>query len=494
MKKKIFILMTTLLFLSACTSKPISRDENIFYQIFVGSFADSNGDQIGDLNGISEKLDYLNEELGVNSIWLTPIHPSPSYHKYDVIDYFAIDPQFGTLEDFEKLIEQAHKKDMRIIIDLVLNHTSSEHPWFKEAVRAKQQNTCDTSIYCDYYNFSTKPEHGYEKLSDGIYYEAVFWSGMPDLNLENPAVKDEIEKISQFWIEKGVDGFRLDATSHFFENKTKENTEFLAWFTDMVKDKNDAIHIVGEAWVPLGTRLSLYESGIDSFFNFEFSQQDSEIIKKINKEQGNALANLVNRNQQTLQKINSKAKDSFFLSNHDQGRSAAYFGNDFEKQKLSATVLAFLPGDVYIYYGEELGMLGSGIDENKRLPMLWGTYDLNAMTKRVEGADYKDYELDDVKQQLKDKDSLLNHYKKILSLRNKYPFIADVPSKVIDLDNDALYALEHEDMVVIHNFSKEVQEAEISGKIIDKVSKKSKIKNNKLSIDPYGSVIVKRNR
>lgn len=492
--KKSLILCVLILILTACTAKQEVHDPHLFYQIFVGSFADSNGDGVGDLKGIEEKLDYLKDELGVHSLWLTPIHPSPTYHKYDVTDYFAIDPQFGTMADFESLISKAHEKDMNIIIDLVLNHSSNQHPWFQKASQAMIQGKCDTTPYCDYYNFSDKAQVGYEKLTEGIYYEAVFWSGMPDLNLDNDLVKQEIEAITAFWIEKGVDGFRLDATSHYFANQTKENTAFLSWFTKMAKAQKEDLHLVGEAWVPLSTRLSLYESGIDSFFNFEFSQQDSEIIKKINRNQGHQLARLVAKNQANLKAINPQARDSFFLSNHDQGRSAAYFGNDQAKQKFASTVLMFLPGDVYIYYGEEIGMLGSGIDENKRLPMLWGNYDQEAMTARYKDADYQSYDLADVKAQLKDKDSLLNHYRNIISIRNQYPQLAYIQTEVLDFENDAIYALTFDDHVIIHNFAQETQTVPLEGVIVDRISGKSKMKNGELSIEGYSSVIVALNK
>lgn len=188
-----------------------------WYEIFVYSFCDSDGDGIGDLKGVTSKLDYL-QELGVNGIWLMPIHPSPTYHKYDVTDYYAIDPQYGTMEDFEELMEQCRERDIRVILDLVLNHTSSEHPWFRAACDALASGNPENCPYVDYYFFDQEPKTAdyYPVEGTSWQYEGKFWSGMPDLNLENPALQEEIERIMAFWMDKGVSGFRLDAAKEFF--------------------------------------------------------------------------------------------------------------------------------------------------------------------------------------------------------------------------------------------------------------------------------------
>ena len=215
------------------------------YEIFVYSFADSNADGIGDLKGITQKLDYIcdgddatDSDLGCNQIWVTPIMPSTTYHKYDVMDYKDIDPEFGTMADFEELIKESHARGIRVILDMVLNHSSSQHPWFKEATAYLKNHPELTAIYEEngtddakglvpiealekecpylyYYNFTQEQKTGYEKVNGtNWYYEARFWSEMPDLNLDCEKVREEISDITAFWIDKGVDGFRLDATTY----------------------------------------------------------------------------------------------------------------------------------------------------------------------------------------------------------------------------------------------------------------------------------------
>lgn len=209
-----------------------------YYEIFVGSFYDSDGDGMGDLNGVTEKLDYITD-LGCNGIWLMPIMPSPTYHKYDVEDYENVDSAYGTAEDFKKLVDACHEKGIRLVIDLVMNHSSSKHPWFTQACEylagLKDGEQPDLSVcpYAGYYNFSN------EKVSQTYYqvpgttnwwYEGSFWSEMPDLNMENDAVRKEFENIADYWMDLGVDGFRMDAAMHYTENATVANSDVLNWY------------------------------------------------------------------------------------------------------------------------------------------------------------------------------------------------------------------------------------------------------------------------
>ena len=210
------LLLALCLLLSACGQRRREPELNViddkyrnWYEVFVYSYFDSDGDRIGDLGGLAEKLDYISG-LGMNGIWLMPVMPSPSYHKYDVTDYYSIDPQYGTLEDFSALLEKAHALGIDVIIDLVLNHTSNEHPWFLSA-----RSGAD-SEYRNWYNWSDSPQDGYAKAGEA-YYECRFVNTMPDLNLDNPEVRAEIENILRFWLEDvGVDGFRLDAVTSYY--------------------------------------------------------------------------------------------------------------------------------------------------------------------------------------------------------------------------------------------------------------------------------------
>ena len=245
LQKLICIIICLLLCLSGCRAGRRSgfrRGSNdncgTAYEILVCSFCDSNGDGIGDLNGIRSKLDYI-KDLGFDAIWLTPVHPSATYHKYDVDDYCAIDPTFGTIEDYEALLKECHGRDIRVYMDLVLNHTSDEHEWFRAATDYLQELPSgwepDTSYckYYDYYNFSREAKNGYAHIEGTEwFYEAGFWSEMPDLNLSSEAVRAEIKDIMSFWLDKGVDGFRLDAVTSYFANDQGANIEFLRFLKE----------------------------------------------------------------------------------------------------------------------------------------------------------------------------------------------------------------------------------------------------------------------
>ena len=495
MRKRLWTLfLIPFLFLAGCQQDIADAPErnSVYYQVFVGSFYDSDGDGVGDLQGVIEKLDYLQEDLGVSGIWLSPIHPSPTYHKYDVVDYYEIDEDFGTLEDFRELATEMDEREMDLMMDFVFNHTSSQHPWFIEAKAAALNDDPDASNYIDYYNFSTESEPGYTQLSDDLYYEAQFWSEMPDLNLDNPAVRAEISEIAEFWVDEGVDAFRLDATTHFYEEQISKNTEVLAWFMDTVRAIDEEIYVVGEAWTGESIVLDMYESGIDSFFNFKFSQNDGSIVKSINTGKGQGLAETVLAYNEKMKERNPDAIDALFLSNHDNGRSAAYFANQLEKQKLAASIYLLMPGNSFVYYGEEIGILGSGVDENKRLPMEWGTEEEEYIPDRYPGADYHDFEIDSVAEQLADEDSLLAHYQEAIQIKNRYPELVEGDLAVLDLGEEAIYALLHDDLLVLHNLSDEERTIEIEGEIIEQLNSATEQKGSSLTLSPYSSFLIRQ--
>lgn len=277
------------------------------YEVFVYSFFDSDGDGIGDLKGLTEKLDYI-EGLGCNEIWMMPIMPSPSYHKYDITDYMNIDKQYGTLDDFDALITECHKRNINVIIDFVVNHTSNEHPWFKAAadyIKSLPDGAEPDSSECpyvDYYNFSKTNAGGYNQLpGTNWYYESQFVDSMPDLNLQSEAVRGEIDKITSFWLDRGVDGFRLDAVLYYNNNNQTETIDDLTWLVNNVKSKKADAYMVGEGWTTYREYAKYYKSGIDSMFNFDFSQQDGYIGKVLNgtanhgaSTYGNALVDVEN--------------------------------------------------------------------------------------------------------------------------------------------------------------------------------------------------------
>ncbi len=428
------------------------------YEIFVYSFYDSDGDGIGDLRGVIDKLDYVNDgddsttsDLGCNEIWLMPISPSPTYHKYDITDYKEIDPEYGTLEDFDELVSACHKRKVSLIIDLVLNHTSNEHPWFKEAANylrehpelteiSKTQELLDACPYLYYYNFSNEPQTGYEKLAGtNWYYEARFWSGMPDLNLDNDMVKEEIADITQFWIDRGVDGFRLDAVTSYYTDNDTRNIEFMTWLNDTIKSQKEDAYIVGEAWTALSRYSKYYASGVDSFFAFEFSGTEG-VIASVARSKRSPLsyAKAISDAEKELSAVNESYIDAPFFTNHDMARAAGYFvGRGSEKMvKLAGALNLLMGGNAFVYYGEELGMKGSGKDENKRAPMQWESADAAGMCQGPKDMEKFDMTYPSLMEQASDPYSIYNYYKKAIRLRNTYPVIARGKTQPVEALSD----------------------------------------------------------
>ena len=404
-----------------------------YYEIFVYSFYDTDGDGIGDINGVTEKLDYI-KDMGFNGIWLMPIMPSTTYHKYDVVDYCNIDKQYGTLEDFKNLLKEAHARDIRVTIDFVMNHSSSQNPWFLDACSylktLGENEEPDASVcpYVDYYHFSRQGKDGY-KIVTGTnwYYEAWFDYIMPDLNWESDALKEEFEKIADFWIDLGVDGFRMDAAMHFEENDVDFNTEILNWFYNYCLSKNPDFYMVSEVWSDKSTIANYYASLTPSMFNFSVCGAEGPVIKAARS--GKSASKFVDAMidyQNTYSAKNPDYIDAPFLSNHDQVRVANSMPGNMNSLKMAAGLLLTMNGSPFVYYGEEIGMMSTGQkDENKRLPMVWSKTDLSGMTN---GPSNSDKEFEAVKlgvdEQEQDPDSLLNFYKRALRIRNENPEIA----------------------------------------------------------------------
>ena len=400
-----------------------------WYEIFVYSFYDTNNDGIGDLNGITEKLDYI-QEMGFNGIWLMPIHPSPTYHKYDVTDYYAIDPAYGTLEDFKRLIDEAHKRGIRVIIDLVVNHTSNSHPWFTAACDYIKKNGKPGGEYGEFYNFKQGGTSGaYHSVSGTAYaYEGQFWSGMPDINLDSDKVRDEIRSIMKYWLEDyNVDGFRLDAVTSYYTGNVPKNIDFLSWInTEANKIKSDA-YIVGEAWVGDDYTINrYYQSGCDSFFLFTGSQASGTIAQAVKMNSGKMLGNLFERLQSTY----GDAVLAPFLGNHDTMRPGSFMPGE-DNLKMAAGVLSMMSGGTFVYYGEEIGMIskgGNNSDPAKRIAMKWqakSIYDgCCYLPPENTPVDDSSYYYPSVEEQMADPDSILNYYKAAMELRNRFPSIA----------------------------------------------------------------------
>ena len=406
-----------------------------FYEIFVYSFCDSDGDGIGDLQGVISKLDYL-EEMGIQGIWLMPIHPSTSYHKYNVSDYYAIDPDYGTMEDFDALIAECEKRDIHVIIDLVLNHTGSEHAWFKEAYSYLQSlpagaepNAADCK-YLDYYFFQKEAAGGYCVVNGtDWYYEARFNYDMPDLNLASEAVREEIKAIMEFWLNKGVAGFRLDAAKEFYSGGVDQNIEVLSFLQQTAEAIKPDVYMVAEVWEGYATIARYYESGITSIFDFEFGDSTGRIVKAL---RGAGQSSVVSNYAPALEGANEKYSagnpeyiNAPFLSNHDVGRIAGFVMRDPGKTKLAGAMNLFMSGSAFIYYGEEIGMVGSGNDPSKRAPMYWNAARDNGTTDLPPECELPDeYPFGSLEEQINDDASVYNYYRQAIAIRNAMPVIS----------------------------------------------------------------------
>lgn len=471
------------------TKETIVSEDNYrtFYELFVYSYYDSDGDGIGDLNGVIEKLDYLNDgdpttdtDLGCDGIWLMPIMPSTTYHKYDVTDYYNIDTEYGTLEDFDAFIEECHNRGINVIIDLVINHTSSQHEWFQTAAAYLRElpEGAEPDLtecpYVDYYHFSREKLGGYCELAGtDWYYEGQFWSEMPDLNLGSEAVRAEFSDIVDFWLEQGVDGFRLDAAKEYYSEDTPANVEVLTWFNGMVKEKKSDAYLVAEVWTDMNTYAQYYESGIDSCFDFAFAEQGGVIAGAV---RGTAVggAKSYGTSQVRLQEVLDEHSDSYidapFYTNHDTARGAGFFAGDYgENQvKIAQAMNLLMSGSAFLYYGEELGMKGSGKDENKRAPMNWSS-DETATGMCKGPADMEDIDMiyGSLEEQQADGNSMYNFVKETIQLRNSYPAIMRGRVTVEDLSNEDVCVIrktyDNQEVLLVFNLSQEAQTIDLTG-------------------------------
>ncbi len=453
-------------------------NDAVFYEVFVRSFQDSDGDGIGDINGLIERLDYL-QELGVTALWLMPIMESPSYHGYDVVDYYTVEQDYGTNEDFQRLIEEAHKRGIRVTVDLVVNHTSTENPWFIAA------NSGDPE-YRDWYVWADPApdylgpwgQRVWYQGQDGAYY-AVFWSGMPDLNLSNPEVTAQINDITRYWLEDmGADGFRMDAVRHFIENgAAQENTpDTHAWlqaYHTFYKSVDPEAFTIGETWTD--TQNAAQYAVDENDIPFEFNLAEEYVRAAGSPISGNLydVAELVDASYPPNQ-------FGIFLTNHDQNRVMSVL-RDPAKAKLAAALLLTSPGVPFLYYGEEIGMTGTKPDEDIRLPMQWTSDDPNVgfttgVPWRAPAADYPDVS---VALQEDDPDSLLNTYRTLIRLRNEHEALREGEWTAVTPNSNRLYAFlrhtENETILVLFNlnpnpvlaadYSLELAEGPLSGAV-----------------------------
>jgi glycosidase len=464
--------------LAGCTSggtgkaavDPIDDNCRVIYQIFVGSFSDSDGDGTGDLRGIINRMDYLNDgdinggnDLGVQLLWLSPVFQSPSYHKYDTIDYYTIDPKFGDEAAMKELLELCHARNVKVILDIALNHSSSSCVWFQKFVGA--HNNGDTSNeYYDWYSWADADHRrngcSYAKLgtTGTQFYECNFDTGMPELNYDNPKVREEMEKVCRYWLDLGVDGFRFDAVKYIYFGEAARNVAFWKDFLKGMKESYPDMYTVGECWSGNSEILQYYDAL--NCFDFSVATADGMIA---NAAKGKA--NQINVFTKYVTSVNAKITamrgDAFFvpfIANHDMDRAAGYLTVSAGSAFMGANLLLLSPGSPVIYYGEEIAMKGSrgssNTDANRRLAMLWGDGDTVRdpqgtsfdSSKQVNGT---------VQDQLADEASILNHYAKVISIRGRYPAIGRGTYAAIDFGDkfcggfDITYGDER--IAVIHN-------------------------------------------
>lgn len=509
MKPGILNTAFSLLLFFSFTSHSIAQDKAsnwpnaITYEIFVQSFADSDNDSIGDFNGMASKLDYL-KDLGIEAIWLMPIHPSNTYHKYNVDDYYNVHPDYGTLQDFKNFVDEAHKRNIRIVIDLVINHSGRGNIWFTEAV--KDPN----SKYWDYYVWAHKddprvqPPAGQKrsnwypvKGSDYLYF-AHFGSNMPDLNYDNPKLREEIFKIGKFWLtEMNVDGFRLDAARHIYpDERPADMYKWWEYFLQEMKKIKQDIYIVGEVWTDV-SQAAPYLKGIPALFDFDMA---AAIINALNEENGEKIAPTHKKILDAYKSIRSDYIDNTFLANHDQNRILSSVKSSLEKAKLAASILLTLPGSPYLYYGEEIGMIGEKPDPYIREPFLWDIKSKDKIRPSWEIPRFStDATVRPLALQVSDKNSIYNHYRRLIGLRNSSSALTNGELEPVAIPDSSISAFvrsaQDQSLLVIHNLSG-------SKKIItlpDHVREygtiffpetKNKVKNGQVEIPGYSTIIL----
>lgn len=445
---------------------PLEDKYRNFYEIFVGSFYDANGDGKGDLKGVEAKLDYLYGS-GYTGIWLMPIFSSPSYHKYNTTDYYAIDPAYGTIEDLKSLIAACHQKKMTLILDLAMNHSSKTCAYYQNAlaahVKAKKGETLTTeesaieNLYSWSDDFQSGYSYAYGDQNFTFFVESNFSDDMPEFNFDNPQARTIFKDVAKYYYDLGIDGFRLDAVKYYYYKSTLKTIEWLKEFSSYCHTLNPASYLVGECWSEASEIQTYYGSGLDSLFNFPSSMVGSNALYKNINMDGILCANYVDNVKQLLTTATG-AIPAPFLDNHDMGR----VGRKNEGQcKFVYGLLAMMNGAAFTYYGDELGVNGTTPpDENVRCYMPWGEGSFPGKCQNPDGG--KDgYINPPLSTQSADPSSIYAYYKKANYLRNKFPLIARGSLKKADADADkTLVVLEKEEgtssLKLILNFSSSV--------------------------------------
>ncbi len=466
----------------------VAAEDNyrVFYEIFVGSFSDSDGDGVGDLRGIINRMDYLNDgvdnsglSLGVEGIWLSPIFASQSYHKYDVDDYYKIDPAFGTEEDLRQLVDVCHDRNVKVILDMVINHTGPNNDWFN-AFRDAHINGDTEDPYYDFYTFvpaGETPPAGrtFARLpgTDDLY-ECNFSPSMPELNYDNEEVRKAVLDVAKYYLDLGVDGFRFDAAKYIYYGDDGKSAEFWKWFMGELRAVKPDIYTVAEVWDSDGV-TDIYFPALNCF-NFTTSQTSGLIATTARAGDVNKYTGYVDSYLERVESMNENAMIVPFIANHDTDRAAGYLTEASGMMKMAANLYILSSGSPFIYYGEELGARGSrggaDTDANRRLKMEWGDGDTVADPV---GADYDhDRVSATAAEQMGDGDSLLSYYKKLIMIRKANPAIARGDYTALSFTDTKVggftSAYEGQTVAVIHNTSDSEQSVDLKSVGIDSAS------------------------
>jgi alpha-amylase len=444
-------------------------NDAVFYEVFVRSFKDSDGDGQGDLKGLMSKLDYLNDgdpathnDLGVTALWLMPIQQSPSYHGYDVTDYRTVEADYGTNQDFKDFIAAAHSRGIKVIIDYVMNHTSSQHPWFTNSV-ASLDGKRDWYVWQDPKPTYTGPwaQTVWYTKSPGNNYYGIFWSEMPDLNYRTPEVKTEMFDIARFWLEDmDVDGFRLDAVRYLIEDgatqqETPETIQLWKYFRASYKSVDPDAFAVGEAWAATSIAKDyVNDDALDYCFEFDLAAAVIAASNNGSTINVNALSSKIDEVIASYPFL----QYGTFLTNHDMNRTMTQLVNSVPRAKLAANLLMTLPGVPYVYYGEEIGMTGSGADENKRTPLQWDNSSQGGFTTGTPWrAVNSDYTTKNIATQKSDATSLWNNYRKLIALHNNQAALRKGTYKSITASTTTAFSFlrqfQTENIVVVSNMA-----------------------------------------